>query len=199
VGVRARSGGHPGAFECGVQQPQQVAAAAERGVAVDVAGTDDLGAEPVAGPFREEGQRGGGADGEVALLHPGGAEVHAGAGVQDDPGGEFAVGEGEPDMRAAGAGGGAPVHPAYVVHARDVRPGLGRIAAGARQRPRVLTLQQTVGAAAEDEPQMAQGLFRGQFAEGGTHAARPSSGSARSTCCGVMRGGGTAASTSPTI
>jgi hypothetical protein len=111
---------------------------------VDVLVVQDVGAEAVADPARQEADRADRGHHQVALLHRGGAEVHAGRQVGQHPGLQFPVGDQVPHVRDGRAGGHRPVHPPDVVLAGHVDPAVAELAAGAREEALVGAVQQPV-------------------------------------------------------
>src|SRR5690606_25715045 len=133
-------------------------------------------------------------DGEVALLHHGGAEVHARRRVDEHPRREVRFGDARADVGLTGPGRDVPVHAPHVVLRGLVGPDVVELGAGPGPPPEPVAVQQTGGAAADGE------LLAPQRALGGreVQARGIRAGHAASSWVGVTRGAGTAPRTRAT-
>ena len=103
----------------------------------------DHGADAVAAPRGQHADAGAGREHHVALLLLRGAEVEAGAAVDDQPALELAIGDGFAEVGDAGAGRDVPVDVPDVV-AGLVDPGLTGLGAVARHQAAMVAVQDAV-------------------------------------------------------
>ena len=190
--VGAPSGTTPGLHE--PADGRQRAAPAARRQQPDPLGAGDDDADAPAAPDREPRDDLRDPFGHVALEPVGGAERHRGGDVEDQPGGDRALGDLEADVRRAGARAGRGIEAAHVV-ARLVGPQLRDLGAGAEAGGEVVAGQDPGRAPAqrEVEPRDRVGgeapralAARGDDELGGAHAASAS---------GALPGGATTSST----
>ena len=195
VGVRQLAGTR--GAEQRAEQPEQMGTpAAGREPAQPVRG-EHLGAEPVADSGGEEADRRHGGHREFPFVQRGRPVLHAGAGVDEQPGGQFPVRVDLADVRNGGPGGDRPVHPAYLVLAGAVLPAAGRLAAGSGQQAAVPAVQQAVEPPGHRQLQPAQPLVRSEIGEPGFGCAGHAAARSFTVSVGPLtsRGGGTASIT----
>jgi hypothetical protein len=140
----------------------------------------DGGGHPVAAPDGEEGEGGRRRQRQVPLLAGDGAEVEAGAGVDDQPRLEFPVGDGGPHVGDAGAGGQVPVHAPDVV-TRGVDPPVGRLGAAAGDETLVVALKEPVELAGDGQLQLAEPVLPADDVGRTDHEASVARGEAQAT------------------
>ena len=121
--------------------------------------------EPVAATRGEVPDRDRDALGHVPLAPVGGAERHRGGRVEHEPGLDRALGDVQPHVRLAGAGGHVPVDAAHVV-AELVRPYLRELGAVAERPRAVVAGEQVVDALAHGQLEVAQERARSRAGAG---------------------------------
>ena len=142
----------------GVQGAQQVPSPGAGGQDAHVTVARHHHAEAVAGAQGDEADGGGGGQGHVPLLTRRGAEVEAGRAVEQDPRGQFPVGDGLAHVDLGHPGRDVPVDAADVV-ARRVGAGVAGLTAPARDETLEVTVQHPVEPAGDVDLQAAQDLL----------------------------------------